>query len=525
MAETESSSPQPEEVPAKIWEYDWPTDSVVDELSNSQSAASWFKVFDTNPEALGPLAHGLANLMQGGNLPNPDELDAYVNHPLIKDRTLRLCNLIFYSHAGTEINSLPRAVVLLGAKTVRNLCFVTAIINRVLTEPTPKYILPEIVRLYLAGTFEVLIMRRVKAKVLNAEENFMAGSMSHLSRLLVIYFGGERSKLLEQKANEAKTPVTADLVQKVFGFKELELNQSFASRWHLGDTLIKCLHDEENDEHSLAIYRCAQLFTKGLFNGHQSKEYLEAKDQIMALCHLSSEHVHDLMLEGLERTMEGLSFYDNPDLLEYVPYPHEEEEATNKGYEESTEYKGEPDPELVKAKIKQLAAMATKEGVEFDEVMQVVIEGLYEGCDLDRSAIWITDQRNKQAQIRYLQQIDSTELFQKYEIKDSKAYYAQDVSLDLRKSEGFLIRNILREHKIAWVSKASSAIIRKLRNNAFNNKVGHGQFFVAPMIINKVKLGFYIADRQLSQRKLDNQSYNLFTDLIEQANLTLEAMK
>lgn len=534
MAQDESSAQQPEEevLPpeeeAKVWEYDWPEGELIDKFAKAKEYEKWLKLCTTEEEAFGEHGHHLAGLMKNGNLPSPDDVAHSLKHPLINERVLRLCNEVFDSTAGTELTDPSRALVLLGAKTLRNLAFVTTIFNRVLVEPTPKIILPEIARCYLAGVYAVLFSRCSK-KILNAEEIFVAASMHYMGRLLMLYFGGDKAQELEKKIKE-KGLVNEQMEYDIFNFTSPQLSHGLAKICQLGDTFIQT-SSLKNAPETEAIFMALD-FTDALFEGHGSNNFFDVKRQSARFCNLNADEMQDLILEGLERGIEGLSLFDNPDLIEFVPYPKEQEQEGSvdevKAQEQllvSSEFVGEPDLEAVKACIQQMVKIPLTKEPSMSELMRVAAQGLFKGGDFDRVLIAFLEADRKKANSKFLHQATPESLLERFNLEATDADFFKEVSIDLMKAEGYLLRNILRESKVAWVGSSSSIVIRKLRNNAFNRKFGRGQFFVAPIVVKKHKLGFYLCDRQPSHRKLDVKSYDAFMDICLQANKSLELVR
>ncbi len=527
MAEHESSNLEPEEeVIVKVWDYRWPEGALVDSFSAATTAQQWFDICDSEQEALGVIGHALSMLMKGDVYPSPEQLELLGQHPQMKDRILRLCNFIFVSHAGTDLTQLSRAIVLLGSKTVRNLAFCAALYNRLLVEPTPKSILPELVRMQLAGKYAVLFACRKDPKLLNAEEIYVAAAMAGMGQALAIYFGDERSRSLENMSKSHNRPVDDDMFEDVFHFKAQDLTRLCAKKWYLGDTMNQFLSASTFESYVLVSIDLALKYTKGLFDGHLSSSFSKARKELSSFLELDADGLQDIMLEGLEQTLEGLAMYDNPDLLEYVPYPKTDTEIEIASQtKETVEFKGEPDLEKVKMTIDQLIKVPFTKQANVSSLMSLAIAGLHEGGDFDRVVFFLIDPATKKAQSKHMIQ-SSREMFeQRFNLEVEDDAYFSDLSLDLRKPEGFLIRNILREDKFAWVSPASTMVLRKLRNHAFNQVMGSGQFFVAPIIVKKQKIGFYYCDRQISFRKLDVQSYDVFVDICLQTNKSLEMLQ
>ena len=91
--------------------------------------------------------------------------------------------------------------------------------------------------------------------------------------------------------------------------------------------------------------------------------------------------------------------------------------------------------------------------------------------------------------------------------------------------EGWLFQHILREKRSAWVGGKSEWVVGRLRTSHINRKIGKGQFFLSPLVIEGKGIGIFYADRQVSGVRLDIKTYDAFVELCNITNETIQQIQ
>ena len=149
---------QPPEPAPRV--YGWPENEIVRACHSAQTLEQWLHHCQPSQDVIGSVASELVELGLSNEIPPHDEIERLISHPWIKDATMRLRNEVFTSVTGKSIKETNRALVLLGARAMRDIALCAALTERALVQPMPQVMLPEIVRSYLSGVFALLIARK-----------------------------------------------------------------------------------------------------------------------------------------------------------------------------------------------------------------------------------------------------------------------------------------------------------------------------------------------------------------------------
>ncbi len=172
-----------------------------------------------------------------------DESLANLSSAILKDvaltnKLLRLVNTVQFRHAGGgSINTVSRAVALIGFAGVRNLALSLLLLERMQDRGHAAQLKTEFLRGLMAGS----LARELCQSQREAEELFLAALFQNLGRLLSEFYFPEEAQQVRRLVREpqgAKAPLTeATASARVLGIPYEDLGIGVARSWGLPDTL------------------------------------------------------------------------------------------------------------------------------------------------------------------------------------------------------------------------------------------------------------------------------------------------
>lgn len=161
--------------------------------------------------------------------------------PILMGQVLRVVNSAFYGR-GTTVTTLPRAIIMLGVNTVKNLVLSLAILKVLRTEGSYKTFTMEQFWLHSLCT-GVAARLLAAARGLPGEvcwDCFVGGLLHDLGKIpLNDLFAGEYARILADAAGSGEPLYTAELA--AFGLDHMQVGGMIARKWGLGDMLADCL--------------------------------------------------------------------------------------------------------------------------------------------------------------------------------------------------------------------------------------------------------------------------------------------
>ncbi|MFY8016788.1 MAG: protein kinase domain-containing protein, partial [Inhella sp.] len=188
-----------------------------------------------------------------------DESLANLSSAILKDvaltnKLLRLVNTVQYRHAGGgSINTVSRAVALIGFAGVRNLALSLLLLERMQDRGHAAQLKTEFLRGLMAGS----LARELCQGQREAEELFLAALFQNLGRLLSEFYFPEEAQQVRRLVREAQgtraalTEATASA--RVLGIPYEDLGIGVAKRWGLPDTLTTVMRRPTGEPPKRAI--------------------------------------------------------------------------------------------------------------------------------------------------------------------------------------------------------------------------------------------------------------------------------
>lgn len=425
----------------------------------------------------------------------------------LKNKILRITDNIYYTQTHATLGSIQRATVILGFQSIRNIALCIAIFTHIIEVAPNNDILQEIGLSIHAAVLSALIAQR-KSKILNSEPIAVAALTYNLGKLLFLFFGGDTAK--EYLEYQAQFPINEEDERKLVGFLFKDLTLALIRFWNLGQQSLH-VHDIVNQENISYSVHVAREVALNLKHDWESSEAIKALQSVETYLGVNFDEARALALESAEKSLEEVSLYHCSRLIDFIPLPAEEELI-----EEYSHLDGEnvtPIASRIKATIQQLSILVTSKKVPtVNDIMNVGLKGIFDGVDFDRVLFALLSSNKKTLIAKSIFEKNKTDIFQQFQFQ-----------LDM--PEGWLFQHILREKRPAWLGGKREVVLKKFRNSAFNKKIGKGQFFVAPMILDGKGIGIYFADRHITSRQLDTRSYDAFTELCTSINENIELIR
>ena len=185
--------------------------------------------------------------------------------PILVGKVLKLVNSAYYT-PGTRINSIIKAILLLGINTIKNLALTSSVIPIVTKSPnvslTEEINLEECWKHSIAcGVMTKLIAKKKGIIKKYLEEYFISGVLHDIGIILLSQFIPEKYIALIQKCKKEKIPLL-ELENQELKINHNQVGQSIAEKWNLSDSLVEAIlyhHEPEKStpKNSILVYSVA----------------------------------------------------------------------------------------------------------------------------------------------------------------------------------------------------------------------------------------------------------------------------
>ncbi|MDF1588385.1 MAG: HDOD domain-containing protein [Gammaproteobacteria bacterium] len=258
----------------------------------------------------------LSTLIQQANTSADDISEVINTDPALTTRLLKIVNSPYYGFP-SQINTIPRAITIVGTKELIQLVLATSVINAFKGIPGSLINLDEFWRHSLACALTAKhIAKRCK---LPATEQFFTSGLLHNIGCLVMY--QSMPELAREAINAAQfgQELIYQAERRIFGFDHTEVGEALIRKWRLPESLIepaRLHHSPElavNDPLHVAIIHVADIMVTatGEF-GHSGDHHVPplnpvAWEQLQLPADVIPEILHDVaqQLDALTASLQS----------------------------------------------------------------------------------------------------------------------------------------------------------------------------------------------------------------------------
>lgn len=443
----------------------------------------------------------------------------------LTNKLLKLVNTVSYGQFGGKINTISKAVVILGFETVRNVAMTLILLEFLHNKSQAAQLKDEVIASVFAGLVATRLCRG--RNVRDSEEAMICAMFLKLGQLLCLYYFFEESQqiagLVAQGMDEARA------AQQVLGISYDELGLGIARHWCFPDRLLAGMKKlpagtvakprSELDHLNLTVNLANELCTLAASTSPEHKQE--------ALHHLAQryEPAAPISLQQLDHALEhGLQEIALRSAILNLPSPSrspvltaitqwsdhaapEPAEDSDNGMDgitpldtathavaEADDLEDAADPETILAAGIQDVTNTLVGQYRLNDVMQMVLETMYRAMRFNRMLIFVRDAKGESMRARFGFGNDIDTLLPQLHFP---LKFAPDVfHVALEKGVDVVIEDVTADNiasKIpAW----------------YRNAVPAECFLLLPVMINHKALGLLYADMQaasslqLTQRQL-----------------------
>ncbi|NEX19660.1 HDOD domain-containing protein [Thiorhodococcus mannitoliphagus] len=446
--------------------------------------------------------------------PMSDLADVILHDSSMTARVLKLANSILYNPSTNGINTITRAVIVLGFNAVRNICLTLTLIDTLVQGAAKERLGRELGRAMHAA---------VQARSLAAargdkspEEVFIATLLYRIGELAFWCFGGEQADRVEQLASQQG--LTQEQAQeRVLGFRLSQLSRQLVQEWHLSQLLQDATQYPTRQDPRIQnvmlghqIARCAEE------HGWQSDAMSKLFTKAAKLAELSPEKTKALLLQKARAAIDVATDFGAAFAAPHIPQPYPETavpeaarsaDSSAPAATASLAEASNRDPEFQAKVLRELSAVLEGSACSFNVIMELVLEGIFRGVGVDRVVFALTTPDKSVIKAKYALGADDDALSERFAFK--RPSRGQDVLFQtLDHKHPYLVESTTRP--------ADAAISERL-----TELTKATAFMVAPIVVENRSIGLFYADRSLTNRPLDAASFDDFKHFVHQASMGL----
>lgn len=428
-------------------------------------------------------------------------------------RVLKLANSVYYNPMGSSpggtINTVSRAVIVLGFNVVSNMCLTATLVDAVVKgAATRERVAREMAHALHAATQARTLA--VKCDDPAPEEIFIATLLNRVGELAFWCFGEDAAEELEQLYHQAgMKPERAQRQQ--LGFTLQQLNEQLTRLWHLTDlTQQSILAPDHKDPRVQIVTLSHQIAECALKDGWQSEPMADLVQRTSRMLGLEANETRKLLHKNVRDAHEMAANAGAHLALPYIPQPDGAHAQRSTGHHSQSAAKSpfpEPDSSLQLRVLRELSMSIEAGKADLNLVMELVLEGIYRGVGMDRVMLALVspDRRMLKARLGVGVGVDQ-DLIGRFAFTHAP-------------NQPNLFFDTIEQRRALWFEQHTAGLPAPSRQAI--QVLGAGPFMIAPLTIGERSIGLIYADRTPSKRELTQELFEDFKHLAHQASMGL----
>ena len=431
--------------------------------------------------------------------------EVVLKDPHLTSQVLRIANGIKVNPYGTSINTISRAIVLLGFDGVKALCVSLMLIDSLLANEPRERLLVTMSKAFHAAVQAKAIFQQVDDG--DGEEVFIAALLRNIGEMAFWAYGGQTADQLEASLKEC-IDENGDkvLIQKVLGISFKKLSRELGKIWNLGDVLQESLSAS-----SRTISPQAQAVRFG-----ESVSQLAATDegerqvlvkQIAAFTGNSLSATRRLLERSSESAAAVALEYGAVQICHLMP----QEKNDSPESQQTNEIQVLAIDPCLQLKILRDLNSSLNEKVDANTIFQMALEGMHRGIGLERVVLAFV-QKNRIKAKYVLGQFT----------QGWRDNFAFDVSAN---SSNNIFADCLQHGQISWLDNDYLQSHQQCYNCDIIALLGDRlPAFVGALRINNRNVALFYADRGRTNESLTQEQFDAFKHFLSQTELTVQAI-
>ncbi len=430
--------------------------------------------------------------------------EVILRDPNLTSHVLRIANSVHYNYSKTSINTVSRAIVLIGFKGMRAVCISLLMIDSLLGK-APKERLLQLMAQGLHAATQARDLIKLQDEDA-AEEVFIAALLFNLGEMA--FLANETISDSESGLMSADARVRREAMERVLGTSFKAITRSLAKHWCLGDTLVQALSPGQAPNKYVQAVVLGERMSRASLKGWDSGPVKKVVKEIADFTKMSPDQCFDMAQESAERASDVALQYGAADACILIPGKGLKVSAEGGAYNTQAHKILRGDPQLQLNILRELTS-ATSEKTDVNTIFQMVIEGMHRGIGIERVAIAFIGKHTVKA---------------KYVLGEGTESWKSSFDFDVGPYSDNIFTQVLESGGATWIDQPFIDKNKHLFTNEIIRLLGERQSFIFVLKVGGRVPALFYADRGDFGGKFSGDYFDSFRHFAEQAQLSLNVL-
>jgi HD-like signal output (HDOD) protein len=296
--------------------------------------------------------------------------EVILKDPHMTSQVLKIANSVQYNPISAPINTVSRAIVLLGFQGVRSLCISLMMVDSLLRKKPRDRLLEAMAKAFHAAVLARAMYKKTNNN--NLEEVFIAALLYNLGEMTFWAYGGQTADKLECADSDYKA------IEKTLGTSFKTLSKEIGKIWNLGSILQDTLSDNKKKSLPSQAVELGDAYSQ--LNINDEKELIILEKKIAGFTGESLNDTKSLIKEASEAATLVAVEFGAAKVCHLIA-----------GYKDVTQKKSSKKATVLAADsnlqlkiLRDLANAVSDTEIDVTTVFQMALEGMQRGIGLER---------------------------------------------------------------------------------------------------------------------------------------------
>jgi HD-like signal output (HDOD) protein len=440
-----------------------------------------------------------------------DEDDADINRlaelilrdPNLTSHVLRIANSVQYNASSAQINTITRAIVMIGLKGMRAVCISLMLIDSLLKSGPKERMLELMAQSFHAATQAraLMVFRNPDA----AEEVFIAALLYNLGEM-AYWSSNELTVKNDQLLNPIES-IRFDAAEIILGSSFKKITRGLAKQWKLGPVLEDSLTLSKTPSDASMAVNLGEQISRAARKGWDSPAMKALVEEVCVYTSLDAKACLASLKEQAEVALDVAKQFGAGHVGCMIPSRHQRCVPAKESTAPSSLVM-KSDPQLQLNILRELTnTTAQKQNV--NTVFQMVIEGMHRGIGLERVAVAFV--QNYRAQARY-------------SLGHGADHWRKTFDFDVGPFSDNCFVRALEIGGLSWINESFYSLHKDISRKDTRKILGDVDALIYVLEVNGKRPGFIYADRADFGGVITQDQVDSFHHFAAQAQLNLQVL-
>lgn len=421
--------------------------------------------------------------------------------PNLTAKILKVSNSVYYNPSNQKINTISRAIIILGSQVIRELTIACSFFESIISPTNKQYANEEIAHAIHAA---------VQAKELailyddpSPEEVFIATLLNNIGNVAFWCFGDKHCQYVAELIDSGNfSPEEAE--KKVLGFSLSELGKSLAKSWQFGGLIEDAINNPPSLNSRTQTIQQGKEIAHAINAGWNSEAMKSCLKKLASFSEKKPEEMKRFLKKNTDSAAKIAYQFGAHDASHFI-----QSDADTADKSPKPDNIERIDKKQIQFQILQDISQQLSGSININLLFEMIVEGIHRGIGMDRTVFCLLN-------------ADKTVLVEKLSIGWLKAPNIDKIKFEPSSMPANLFFKAINTLDGIWATpKTESALFTP----HVTNTIGRTECILIPIHSENKPVGLFYCDRSLTDKPLTEEDFNTVKHFAQQATIGLMLYK